>query len=186
MSCANSSCKNCNGTCDTKQTLCIINSQAATAYGGDFAWPVSPAVDETISKVWTAAAWNQLKAAIDAAYKEGGDCTSQGQEFGANPMPTVSKGDLITADIYNKALEAVKNLGGSGNSVTGGGENGTIIRDYHATQLASGYNDGEISEKACYICNVTCDVTCDGCIGCVSCMGVQHYSTCYGSCASSR
>lgn len=91
MGCANSSCKNCNGTCNIKQDLCSINSQNATSYGGGFSWPKSPGGKETIAKVWTAAAWNQLKAMVDAAYQAGSQCPSSGQSFGANTMPTVSK-----------------------------------------------------------------------------------------------
>ena len=104
MSCADSSCKNCNGVCDTEQSLCTINSQMATSYGGGFNWPSNPAIDVPIVKVWTAAAWNQLKAAIDAAYAAGSECSSQGEDFGANTMPTVSQNQPITADIYNKAI----------------------------------------------------------------------------------
>lgn len=184
MSCANSSCKNCNGVCDTAQNLCKISSQAATAYGGSFSWPAAPS-GETIAKVWTAAAWNQLRAAVQAAYSAGSQCDSEGEDFGAMTMPSVSKDQIITADIYNKAAEAINDLGGSVPTVTGGGETGTIIRDYHATSMQSGYNSGKISTLACNECNVECDVTCDKCIGCDTCQNVQHYSTCYGSCYGS-
>lgn len=181
MGCANSSCKNCNGTCNTKQNLCKISSQSATSYGGSFSWPKSPGGQETIAKVWTASAWNQLKGMLDSAYKAGSQCSSGGQSFGSNTMPTVSKDQIITADIFNAAAAALNKLNGAGSvpSVTGGGENGTIIRNYHASMMQDKYNSGLISTLACNECNTACDVTCNGCIGCVSCQGVQHYSTCY-------
>lgn len=181
MSCADSSCKNCNGVCDTEQSLCTINSQMATSYGGGFNWPSNPAIDVPIVKVWTAAAWNQLKAAIDAAYAAGSECSSQGEDFGANTMPTVSQNQPITADIYNKAINAINKLQGGHPTVN----KEDIIRAYHAANMSNGYNGGQISPLACDECNVDCDVTCDGCIGCVDCQGMLHYSTCYGSCYGS-
>lgn len=181
MSCANTSCPDCNGVCDTAQNLCKIESQAATHYGGSFNWPASP-TGETIAKVWTAAAWNKLKAQLQTVYNRGSECSSGGQVWGANTMPTVSKDQIITADIYNDMVNALNKLGGGLSTVTGGGVNGTIIRDYHASNMQSTYNGGQISTLACDECNVGCDVECDGCIGCVSCENVEHYSTCYGSC----
>lgn len=186
MSCANSTCKNCNGVCNTEQSLCTISSQQATSYGGSFAWPTGPGKDVTIYKVWTAAAWNALKAALDAAYAAGSECSSEGESFGSNVMPTVSKDQIITAEVYNLASQAINKLGAGVPTVTGGGENGTIIRDYHASLMASTYNGGQISPLACDDCNVECDVDCDGCIGCDTCQGVEHYSTCYGSCYGSK
>ena len=85
MSCANSTCKNCNDTCNTAQTFCPT-AQSAKSYGGTFSWPVTPEEDVTaISDVWTETSWNALKAAIDKAYQKGTNstvenkgCSSQG------------------------------------------------------------------------------------------------------------
>ena len=187
MGCADSDCKSCNEECNVKQNLCK-DAQGAPSYGGSFSWPTSPSgspENANISKVWTASAWNSLKAAIDAAYAAGSLCSSAGESFGQNPMTTVSPGDIVTADIYNKAKKAINKLGGSVPGVTGGGVNGTIIRTYHASLMQSGYNGGLISTLACNKCNTACDAECDACVGCVNCEGVQHYSTCYGSCNTS-
>lgn len=179
MSCANTSCPNCNGVCNTEQSLCTINSQNASTYGGEFSWPVNPEAETIIAKVWTAEAWNNLKSAIDKAYSAGSQCSSAGQSFGPNTMTTVNNEDVITAEIYNNAGKAINKLGGDVETVV---SKETIIRHYHATSMAAGYNNGEIYGNACNDCNVSCDVQCNKCVGCVSCEGVQHYSTCYSSC----
>jgi hypothetical protein len=181
MSCANSTCKACNGTCDTEQSLCTISSQNATSYGsGNFNWPANPA-GQPISKVWTATAWNRLRNLVTGAYNAGSKCSSNSESWGNNPMQAATAPNPITAAIFNSARIALNRLGGSIAQVTGG-PTGTIIRAYHATSMANAYNNGEILSTACNDCNVGCDVTCDGCIGCVNCQGVEHYSTCYGSC----
>ena len=184
MSCANSSCKNCNGICNEKQNLCKINSQNASVYGDSFSWPTAPAATSVpISKVWTAEAWNQLKDAVNAAYNAGSSCSSSGQVFSESPMKSASVDQPITAEIFNSAKEAINKLGGSIEEVTGG-PTGTIIRAYHATSMQDGYNNGQIHTLACDTCNTQCNAQCDGCIGCVNCQGVEHYNTCYGSCDS--
>ena len=78
MSCANSSCKTCNDTCNTAQTFCP-DAQAAKTYGEEFSWPVIPAENVTIKDVWTAEAWNKLKEAIDKAYQKGTNSTVKNQ-----------------------------------------------------------------------------------------------------------
>ena len=99
-------------------------------------------------------------------------------------MLSASSKEVITADIYNSAAEAINKLkSGAVSSVTGISDDGvgTVIRKYHAVALADGYNNGKILSKACNTCNIECNAQCDGCIGCDTCEGVQHYSTCYSN-----
>lgn len=50
-------CNNCEGYCETQQ---------AAHQGNQFAWPVAPATEGLIDATWTAAAWNDLQARINA------------------------------------------------------------------------------------------------------------------------
>lgn len=182
MGCANSPCQNCNETCNVKQNLCSISSQQALSYGGSFSWPST----ESIPKAWTSAAWNQLKGMLDTVYARGDTCSSGGEDWGANTFPSIGPNDVITADLFNQAADAINKIYGSPTvpSVGGGGD-GSVVRDYHLANMQERYNTGQISTSACDECNVECDAECDACIGCVECEGVQHYSTCYDNCYGS-
>ena len=172
-------CDKCMVTCDTMQALCVINSQSAPDYTGSVSWPTSPANKETIAKVWTASAWNQIKAIVDQLYGTGGSCSNSGESWGGSGFPSVSKDQIITADIYNQAAAALNRIPGGSTvpTVTGGGTTGDIIRSYHAQAIVDHLNGATIDYLACDQCNTACDGGCNTCQGCDGC---ENCNTCQG------
>lgn len=163
-----STCTTCQG-CNLAQTLCKTDQSATWQAGSSFSWAEEPVKDKTISKVWTAAKWNELQGKITTAYNKGSACSSSGQLWGTNAMTTVSEGDVITAEVYNKAVTALNKMGGTISNVNVG----DVIKATHASSLATAFNSGTISSVACDKCNVGCDTTCLSCQGCNRCEGCQ-------------
>lgn len=204
MGCANATCKTCQtcdkcqNTCDLEQSFCTRSSgvapadgpadQTVSSYMSAFSWSGCVASDQVIFKAWTADQWSTLQQWIRDAYSYKQNCG----QVSPPSMAAASTNQIITAGHYNDIVAALQSLGATSPSSVTGGPTGTIIRNYHATNLSQGTREAKFVNKNCERCNTNCDngcndcdVTCKSCQTCVSCQGQQHYSTCYGSCYSS-
>ena len=110
------SCYSCQGTCDTCQSFCQLDKQTVGSFifrdDNGVRWPIGK--DKPfLSKN----SWNRLISYINSAYAKGTEYNG-----GSSGLPVSDSNTFITAEMFNKVINAFGGLGGikSNNTITEG------------------------------------------------------------------
>jgi hypothetical protein len=174
--CTNSTCATCLPTCYSKQTFCIISGQSASDYFSH-SWPASFEKDQIIYKVLPRTVFNTAFTYINNALHKGNTKAT------SSWMGTEETREFIFADKVSELIDGLSKFN-NGCSIEKPNKNDVIYASYF-TKISKALSNAQLSPSACDDCNVSCNVTCNSCQGCVNCQGCnscQGHTSCHSPC----